>query len=356
MKKSSRGSIWNAVVLLAVFGLTVAAVFRGEDPRLVAECLAMANGWWLIPAVVCVLIFITGESAAILYLLRTLGTKVRFSHCCLFSFIGFFYSCITPSASGGQPMQVIAMRKDDIPVAVSTVVLAIVTITYKLVLVFIGTAVMLLRPPEIMSHLTGVDTLVYLGLGLNIVCIAFLLLLVFRPSIVRGGTEFLLRQVSRIRPFKHPERIRAKLDRLMQQYTGAAEYYRTHRIVIVNVFVLTLLQRCLLFLVTWFAYKSFALQGDSLITIVILQAMISVVVDMLPLPGGMGASENLFMQIFLPIFGSTLILPGMIISRGVSYYTQLLISAVMTVAAGFILRKHKREGDATDEVEVHRIL
>ena len=48
-----------------------------------------------------------------------------------------------------------------------------------------------------------------------------------------------------------------------------------------------------------------------------LQAMISVVVDMLPVPGGMGASENLFMQIFLPIFGPALVLPGMLISRGV---------------------------------------
>lgn len=354
MKKISRGKIWNVVVLLSVFALTVAAVFRGEDPRLVAKCLAMANGWWLLPAVACVILFIIGESVVILYLLRTLGTKVRFSHCCLYSFIGFFYSCITPSASGGQPMQVVAMHKDDIPVAVSTVVLAIVTITYKLVLVFIGAAVMLLRPPEIMSHLTGVEELVYLGLGLNIVCIAFLLLLVFRPSIVGSCAAFIVKWISRIRPFRHPERINAKLNHLMQQYAGAAEYYRTHKIVIINVFLLTLLQRCLLFLVTWFAYKSFALLGDSLITIVILQAMISVVVDMLPLPGGMGASENLFLQIFLPIFGSTLILPGMIISRGMSYYTQLLISAMMTIAASFILRKHKREGDATDEV--HRIL
>ena len=44
------------------------------------------------------------------------------------------------------------------------------------------------------------------------------------------------------------------------------------------------------------------------------------------------------MQIFLPVFGSALVLPGMLISRGVSYYTQLLISAAMTVVASFLLR------------------
>jgi len=60
---------------------------------------------------------------------------------------------------------------------------------------------------------------------------------------------------------------------------------------------------------------------------------------MLPLPGGMGISENLFPEIFLPVFGASLILPGMVISRGISYYTQLLISAVMTVVSAFVIQK-----------------
>ena len=67
--------------------------------------------------------------------------------------------------------------------------------------------------------------------------------------------------------------------------------------------------------------------------------MISVAVDMLPLPGGMGISENLFLRMFLPVFGAELVLPGMVVSRGISYYTQLLLSAVMTVASSFIIRK-----------------
>ena len=73
--------------------------------------------------------------------------------------------------------------------------------------------------------------------------------------------------------------------------------------------------------------------------IVVLQGMISVAVDMLPLPGGMGISETLFSSIFLPIFGAELVLPGMILCRGISYYTQLLISAIMTVAAHLVFRK-----------------
>ncbi len=341
MPRITKKGLLNTLFLASIFALTLWAVFKGEDIGQIGECLTMADMRYVIPAIACVVLFIIGESVIILYLLRTLGTKARFGHCCLYSFIGFFYSCITPSASGGQPMQVIAMHKDHIPAAVSTVVLAIVTITYKLVLVVIGCLVMLLQPSEIMFHLEGMEGLVYLGLALNVGCIAILLLLVFKPSIVRTCAEKGLGWIGRIHPFRHPEKISAKLDKAMSQYAGTAEYYREHKLVMVNVFVITLIQRVFLFLVTWLAYKAFGLSGDSLITIVVLQAMISVVVDMLPLPGGMGISETLFLQIFLPIFGSALVLPGMIISRGISYYTQLLLSAVMTIAASFILRKHE---------------
>ncbi len=40
---------------------------------------------------------------------------------------------------------------------------------------------------------------------------------------------------------------------------------------------------------------------------------------MLPLPGGMGISETLFLTIFSPVFGG-LLLPGMVLSRGLGYY------------------------------------
>lgn len=342
MKKINWKTVLNALFLTAVFAFTLWTVFRGEDFGQVLSYLTTADLCCIIPSFVCVIAFILSESVVIYYLMDTLGTRVQFSHCCLYSFIGFFYSCITPSASGGQPMQIVAMRKDHVPVAVSTVVLAIVTITYKLVLVVVGVAVLLIRPARLMVYLEPVESIIYLGLGLNIVCIAALLLLVFHPKLARIIAEKLLALINKIRPFRNPQKQQERLERILGQYQGSAEFYRTHRHVIIHVFLITLVQRFLLFLVTWFTYKSFDLSGHTLVDITGLQAMISVATDMLPLPGGMGVSENLFLEIFQPIFGEALVLPGMIISRGISYYTQLIISAIMTVVASLIIGERKK--------------
>ena len=52
---------------------------------------------------------------------------------------------------------------------------------------------------------------------------------------------------------------------------------------------------------------------------------------MLPLPGGMGVSEGLFAQMYRGIFGEVLVVPAMLLSRWVSFYSLLIISGIVTL-------------------------
>ena len=101
------------------------------------------------------------------------------------SSVGFFFSCITPSASGGQPMQIYYMKKEKIPIPVSTVVLMIVTITYKLVLVVIGIGILIFGQGFLHRYLEGILPVYYLGLGLNVFCVVFMTVLVFHPVLTK---------------------------------------------------------------------------------------------------------------------------------------------------------------------------
>ena len=80
----------------------------------------------------------------------------------------------------------------------------------------------------------------------------------------------------------------------MDMYNDTAAYIRQHPMLMLNVFLITFGQRIALFTVTYFVYRAFSLTGTPMITLITLQAVIAVSVDMLPLPGGMGISETLF--------------------------------------------------------------
>ncbi len=339
---SKKKGILNGLFLAAVFVITVYCVFQGQDMGELLSYIKNADiRYWLL-AIICVVFFIGSESVIIYYMMHTIKQKVRLLHCFLYSFVGFFFSCITPSATGGQPAQIYYMKKDKIPIPVSTLVLMIVTITYKLVLVVIGIAVFLIRPAEIMKYLQPVAGWCYLGLALNVFCVSFMMLLVFHPTMAREILMALIRGLGKIHLVKRQEHYLKKISRAMEQYQDVAAYFATHRLVVWNAFVITLVQRLLLFFVTYLVYRSFGMEGYGMVTIVVLQGMISVAVDMLPLPGGMGISEKLFLSMFLPIFGS-ITLPAMVVSRGLSYYTELIISALLTIVAHLTIGRERKE-------------
>lgn len=282
--------------------------------------------------------FIWGESIIIWYMMRSSGIQLKKRTCFLFSSVGFFFSCITPSASGGQPMQIYYMKKEKISIPVSTVILMIVTITYKLVLVVIGIGIAIFGRGFLHKYLEGILPVFYLGLALNIFCVTFMTILVFHPLLAKAIMVKGMKLLERLHLVKKKDGRLKKLEDSMDTYRNTAAYLKNNPFVIVKVIGITFIQRMALFAVTWFVYQAFGLHGTGFWEILFLQAVISVSVDMLPLPGGMGISETLFLNIFSPVFGG-LLLPGMVLSRGLGYYGELLISAAFTVVAQLTIGK-----------------
>lgn len=343
--KTKKKIFWNAVLFAAVFLLTVYGVFQGQDKADILRQIGNCRPKWILASVICVLIFIWGESIIIWYMMRSYGIHLKKRICFLFSSVGFFFSCVTPSASGGQPMQIYFMKKEKIPIPVATVILMIVTITYKLVLVVIGLVIALFARGFMEYYMGNILFLFYLGLGLNIFCVMSMSVLVFHPFFAKKIVTEGLKLLERLHVLKRREGRLSKLENSMDLYNETACFMRNHIGLMVHIFLITVFQRAALFAVTWFVYLAFDLKGTAWIVVMTLQAEIAVSVDMLPLPGGMGISETLFLKLFLPVFGSELLMPGMILSRGLGYYSELFISAVFTLAAVavFAVRERRKQ-------------
>ena len=335
-----RKGILNLIFLLAVFLITFYYIFHGQDMGELLKYLKNADIRYWFVAVICVIFFIGSESVIIFYMMHSIKQKIHLGHCLLYSFVGFFFSCITPMATGGQPAQIYYMQKDKIPIPVSTLVLMIVTITYKMVLVLIGIAVVIIRPVEIMHYLHSVLGWCYLGLVLNIVSVGFMVLLIFHPTMAKSIITLVIKILNKLHLLKKTNHSFEKIEQAMNQYQDLAVFFRTNKLVVCNVLGITIVQRLLLFFITYLTCRSFGFDGTGIVTIVVLQGLISVAVDMLPLPGGIGISEKLFLMIFTPLMGN-IALPAMVVSRGLSYYTQLIISALFTIVTHLMIGREK---------------
>ena len=332
--------IGNAVFFLALFGLTAYAVLKGKEISQLIRVMHSVRPVYYAAGFIFINLFVWCESYIIYRMLRVLQyQQVPKRNCIKYSYVGFFFSCITPSASGGQPAQLYYMNRDKVDVSVGAVILLIVTILYKFVLVFLGTLIFIFRHSLISEYIQGAACFFYLGMALNVICVIVMFLLVFQQTLASRMIIGLVKGLEKIHVLRRKEERIRKLEDSMMEYHKAAAVIQEHKKLIAGMFGVTLVQRLIHFSITYLIYRGLGLSALGIVDVVALQCVISIAVDMLPLPGGMGISEGLFLSIFRKIFTGGLLYPAMLLSRGISYYALLLISAVMTCVAQVTIKR-----------------
>ena len=98
-------------------------LLRGTDIGTVADALAETSLPYLIAGILMAEVFHLSEGINLRILLRSFGYPVTFWQGMKYAYIGFFFSSITPSSTGGQPAQLYAMKKDGIEIAHGTLAL-----------------------------------------------------------------------------------------------------------------------------------------------------------------------------------------------------------------------------------------
>lgn len=342
--------VLNIGFIVLICWLTFRLLFSGQEFSSILDDLHNADPKWLAVGLLCAFMFVAGESSIIYYMLRVLGQKTKFFRCLKYSFVGFFFSYITPSASGGQPVQMYYMKKDGVKIGFSTLIMLLITIAYKAVLVIMGLVFLIFNYSFISDHVGKMWWLPAVGFVLNISFISVLAAVFVKPAWARkAGIKIvnLLTNIRVINPKKNQKYIE-KVTRVCDTYTIGAEYIKNNLHTVVNVFLITTVQRLSLFAITWIVYKSYGLSGYGIISVIALQTMIGISVEMLPLPGAAGITEGCFMLMFDRIFGSELVKPALLLSRGMSFYAVLIVGGIVTLVTHIVMLRRDKKIYAAD--------
>lgn len=319
----------SMLLLITLILVTTVVVFQGNDAAAVFAAIGTVALPWLLLGIGLALLFVSLEGFIIWYLLHSAERKVSLPSCIRWSFIGFFFSGITPSSTGGQPMQVYYMKQKGVPVSESTPVLMIVAVLYKLILVLVGIGIWLFQKDSLKMYFGSYLWLYYLGLLLNTTLVVFLVFIMVSPVLSRKillGAENVL---VTIRILKQSQERRAKLAGFVAEYQDVVYSFKHKKGKLLIAAMITLLQRCCPFLIMWVVYRGLGLTGTGILTIVILQAAVTIAVDLLPLPGAAGITELVSAAVFAGIFPGELLAAALCVSRGISFYIVMLLSGML---------------------------
>ena len=324
--KKIKKTIRNLIVFILLIGLTFYLIFKDQNVLEILNIAVSVKKRYILVAIIAMCLYLLGETINITRILKELGEKSTFLRNIRYTLIGFFFSSITPAASGGQPMEIYYMHKEKIAVANSTLALLVHLTSFQIVTITLGVLSTILHFEIVKS---GLIYLVVLGILLNSTALTLLAISIFSKRLSKGLINF---AVKVLRFFRIPniEKKQESLEKELEKYQESAVYIKEHKKLMIKTLVTTFIQVIIYYSIPYWVYLAFGFTGYNFFQIVTVQAMLYATVSGIPSPGAVGVSEGAFIEIFKGVFPATMMNSAILLNRGASFYLFVIISAIIT--------------------------
>ncbi len=340
-KKPSKNLVWAIITfLLAILTIKVVLDFSKNISICdLVDSVASSDKLFLGLAVLASAMYIVFEAFAVCNILKKAGYKRSIKRGLLYSNADFYYSAITPSATGGQPASALYMHRDGIPAGIITATLILNMMMYTMSIIFIGVVSIIISPRVFLDFNTFSKVIVGLGFAaLTTLAIIFYIMIkneriIFKP--LSGLITFLYNK----KIIKEKERKLNKINKISGDYRMCAELITGHRSLLVSTFIWNVLQRGSQIMVPMLVYASLGGEKGRMITVFAKQCMVNIGYNLVPIPGAMGISDYLMIDGFGYIMSENMVYTVEMISRAITFYFCVTVSGIVTLLGYFAGRK-----------------
>lgn len=336
MKKTKK-MIRNLILFILLIILTFWLILKDQDVTQIFNILGTVKQEFILIAIMCMCIFLICDAINIGRGLKALGEKSSFSKNIKYALIGFFFSSITPAATGGQPMQIYYMHKNKITVANATL-----TFLMNLTCVQIVTISMalfsLIFNFQYMNR--AMAWFFIIGITLNSSALALLLISIISKRMSKALIDVTLKILKFFR-VKNIEEKEEKFKKELNRYYEGAKYIKANRKLMLKTLLTTYLQYIFYYSISYFVYCSFGLSQHNIFQMITTQSVLYATVSGIPSPGAVGVSEGGFLALYSAIYPDNTLSSAMLLCRGVNFYLFVIISSVVVCVN--IIRDKKEE-------------
>jgi len=253
--------------------------------------------------------------------------------------IGQYYSNITPLATGGQPIQLLILKDDDIPFSSGTAILLCKFLLFQISVTIYSFSFAIYKAKLLFRYWNGASVFIIVGLTINMVMLSIIILIAFNPNILLKFCKSLYNLLYKLHIVKDVKSLILRTETFVSEYKNSIGKLKKDYLFTIKMFAITFIQLTVFFSITFFIYKSLNLEGTSVIEIICMQSFLYMAVSFIPTPGTAGASEVGFILLLGHLFPSNIVSTALLLWRGISYYFSLIFSGVFSFAVTAIKKK-----------------
>lgn len=341
MNKKVRKHLFNILFVLVLLGLTVFILIKSNKELSWADVRAFfsnCNPAYIVLAVCGMLVFLLAEAWSLKNIAKKFGYKTKFVSAFAYSSADAYYSALTPSATGGQPASAYYMVKDGIDAGSTTFILVFNLLGYTAAIFVLGVAAFVISLFTSTGGWAFLDfsvlskVFIIVGVVMQVFLIWLFVACLKHPGAVLKTGGALIALLSKLKFSKKPEILREKLSAMVEKYRYCGEQIKKHRNLFLQTLLLNVLQRGAQVAITAFVFKAAKPQTDML-HVFALQCFVLLGYNSMPLPGGSGVFELLYLNVFSTVafFDKPFLVVAVMVTRVISYYGCLIFSGIFTL-------------------------
>ncbi len=327
--------IFNFIIFFLLFALTYYLIFRKQDMSVLMDNLRSVDPYFIAICFICMILYYLFEAFNANNLLRAFGEKLSFFKSFNFSLIGAFYSAITPGGSGGEPMQVYYMSKDNVKVSHSTLALLIHLFCHLLSIVLFGILSVIFNY-DIIDHKLLI--LFLIGLSFNTIVLCVYSICIFSEKLTNKLIK-IVEKILKIFNKKKAKKLNDKIENELELFHESAKFIKQNKKEFIRAIIVALLQLFVYYSIPYFVYRSFGLCDYNILYVVSIQAILYCTVSCLPLPGTVGINETVFLILYAHIYSQSQMMDALLLQRGITFYLFVFINLIVVVINNIILTK-----------------
>ena len=329
------------VVLVLILFLTFRTIYDKNSFIMIKENIRDIKFYYIGICLLILCLYFLLQGIYMKSILSTLKKKITLKKGIFYSLVEFYFSGITPSSTGGQPVQLYYMTKDDIPIRKSYITLMLNTIYFKLIMIILGIIAIIFKSDLIFSSRSFYIFFFVLGFLVDLVIVILGSFLVFKQKLIKIVLTKILNFAKHFKILgKKAEKV--DVEEVSSRYKDEITFMSSHKKVVILNFCLTFVQRLLLFSVAYVVYRALGFNYYNYFDLLLIQVIVQISIEALPLPGGVGLSEGMLHNLFTIMFASKLADVGMLFTRTFSFYIPLTISGIVILIYNIFSKKKEK--------------
>ena len=282
---------------------------------------------WIVLALVCQLGGMLIDSTLNFLFIRQTYPDFHLINGIQSSFIGSFFSAVTPSASGGQPAQLVFLSRKHIEIGFATSCLTQKFVIFQMTSTILSIFALIIRFDFFVSvvNIPFLWICLIFGFVSQIFTTALVSVISFSEKISEIFVRISEKLLKKIRFIKNPEDKISSLQKQVALFHSANRNLLKKPKLMLLSSILIFIQILFIFLIPYCIYRSFSLEGTSVLDMLCSQSFVSISSAMIPLPGATGASELAFSAFFEMFFGKMFLKSALLIWRTITYYGVIIL-------------------------------